>query len=603
MKNRMAIFLPAGYISLLVMAMLACSLSTSVTPGGNPLGNNNSGQPVSLSKGLASLNSYRATITIKTKGPDPTDSSAIVYEAQRSQQQNARYTRTTSSQVKKGVESSGSNADEVYRIGNDQCTKSGDQWSWTSMPANEAEMMDLSLNVFDPTPIIDNPTFVANETVNNIPSKHYTFKVSGLGDKSGAKVTSNQGDYWLAVDGQYIVKYSLVVETVVDTKTSIAHMETFIEVKDINQPVSIAFPQACKDAATAKPLSPNQSPQTPTDIPAVIPTRAPTDVPAVIPTRAPTDVPAVIPTTVPNPTQDSTTGGFAGSWDTKYGDMTCTVVGENVNCTYTHNAGRVEAFLNPDGRSLEGSWFEAPTYKPPAHAGKMVWSLSADGNSFTGQWWYGPAGDGGMWTGARKTGSASTNSGSALFEDDFSTPNKTIWPEDSDENHFRGFSEGGKYGITILNPGKIAVAIPSVPLNAETLTDVVVEFTATIVDGWESDAGYYEVGCRRTGDGGYAVLFYNGYYAVEYENAKANISFLKSKWVKTTAIQQYDNRVKVSCIGSTITVLVNDQLLVQVSDPQARAKNGFVWLGVGSFDKPSPNGVKVLFDDFRESIP
>ena len=122
-------------------------------------------------------------------------------------------------------------------------------------------------------------------------------------------------------------------------------------------------------------------------------------------------------------------------------------------------------------------------------------------------------------------------------------------------------------------------------------------------DGWESDAGYYEVGCRRTGDGGYAVLFYNGYYAVEYENAKANISFLKSKWVKTTAIQQYDNRVKVSCIGSTITVWVNDQLLVQVSDPQARAKSGFVWLGAGAFDKPSPNGVKVLFDDFRESIP
>jgi len=431
---------------------------------------------------------------------------------------------------------------------------------------------------------VNEPVFIGEEEVNGVRTNHFKFKANGLGIDPGTEVVSSDGEYWLAQDGQYIVKYYVVIETRIgpaggaNTKATM-HSEFYIEVKDINQPITIAFPQACKEAASVSPTPSNQNAQ------------------------APTAIPSVIPTTAPNPTQDTSIGGFAGSWDTKYGDMTCTVVGENVNCTYTHNAGRVEAFLNPDGRSLEGSWFEAPTYKPPAHAGKMVWSLSADGNSFTGQWWYGPAGDGGMWTGARKTGSASTNSGSALFEDDFSTQNKTIWPEDSDENHFRGFSEGGKYGITILNPGKIAVAIPSVPLNAETLTDVVVEFTATIVDGWESDAGYYEVGCRRTGDGGYAVLFYNGYYAVEYENAKANISFLKSKWVKTTAIQQYDNRVKVSCIGSTITVWVNDQLLVQVSDPQARAKSGFVWLGAGAFDKPSPNGVKVLFDDFRESIP
>jgi hypothetical protein len=373
MKKRMAIFL-----SLLVMAMLACTLSTSGTPGGQPQGGNNSAQPVSIAKGLASLNSYRATISIKTKGPDPTDSSTIVYETQCSQQQDARYTRITSTQVKKGVESSGDSGSEVYRIGNDQCAKSSDQWSWTSMPPNETEMMDLSLNVFDPTPMIDNPTFVANETVNNIPSKHYTFKVTGVGVKSGANVTANQGDYWLALDGQYIVKYSLVVETVVDPKTNIVHMETLIDVTDINQPVNIAFPQACKDAAKATPSASAQNSQ-----------------------PAPTENSSV----VPNPTQTSpasAVGGFAGYWDTNYGDMTCTTDGEKVNCTYTHNAGKIEAFLNPDGKSLEGSWFEAPTYQPPDHAGRMVMTLSADGNSFTGQWWYGPAGEGGTWTGTRK---------------------------------------------------------------------------------------------------------------------------------------------------------------------------------------------------------
>jgi len=235
------------------MAILACGLPTSGLPGGNPLGGNNAAQPVSLSKGLASLNSYLATFSIKTSGPDPADSSTIVYESQRSQKQDAHYTRMTSTQVKKGADSPQGNdsAGEVYRIGNDQCTKSGDKWSWTSMPPNEAEMLNLTMNVFDITPMIDNPTFVANETVNNIPTKHYSFKVTGLGVKSGANVTANQGDYWLAVDGQYIVKYSLVVETVVDPKTSIIHMEVLIDVKNINQPVNIAFPQACLDAKAA----------------------------------------------------------------------------------------------------------------------------------------------------------------------------------------------------------------------------------------------------------------------------------------------------------------------------------------------------------------
>ena len=68
---------------------------------------------------------------------------------------------------------------------------------------------------------------------------------------------------------------------------------------------------------------------------------------------------------VPTPTQSSSAEsliGFAGVWDTDHGEMTCAVDGEKVNCTNTYNNGRIEAFMNPDGKSLEGSWFEALTY-------------------------------------------------------------------------------------------------------------------------------------------------------------------------------------------------------------------------------------------------
>ena len=585
-------------LTILVMASLTCALPNSTgpktspssdqAPTGAPKSNSSSipSNPIGLRRGLSSLNGYRLTIRSINNGPTSQNKNQVtIKEESGSDKKSSHVQYETISSSPDNPQAKSSTSDR-YTIGNHQCNFSSNnsKVAISDMDPMAKELMNTWYTLIEFVPMVNEPVFIGEEDVNGVRTNHFKFKANGLGVDSGAEVISSDGEYWLAQDGQYIVKYSVVIETRIgpagdaNTKGTM-HSEFYIEVKDINQPITIAFPQTCNEAASASPTPSNQNAQ------------------------APTEIPAVNPTTVPNPAQASFVDGFAGFWDTKYGDMTCAVDGEKVNCSYTHNAGRIEAFLNPDGRSLEGSWFEAPTYKPADHAGRMVMTLSADGNSFTGQWWYGPAGEGGTWTGTRKADSASTNNGSALFEDDFSTPNKTIWPEDSDENHFMGFSEGGKYGITILNPRKIAVAIPSVPLNAETMTDVVVEFTATIVDGWESDTGYYEVGCRRTGDGGYAVLFYNGYYTVEYENAKTNISLLKSKWVKTTAIQQYDNRVKVSCIGSTITVWVNDQLLVQASDPQARAKSGFVWLGAGSFDKPSPNGVKVLFDDFRVSIP
>jgi hypothetical protein len=262
MKNRIVIFLLA-----LVVMTLACTLlspgnpdPTLQVPGGetpvgtspSPIGTPES-QPVRISDGLASLNSYRITITFISRGPTPEDSSTIVIETQRSQEQDARYTHMTQATVKKGVEASSNQVTELYRIGNDQCSNQDGEWSWTSMAPNQAEMIDLMMNMFDFTPIIDFPNFVAQEEVNGIPSNHFSFSVAGLGVESGAEVTINQGDYWLAVDGQYIIKYSLILETVVDPQTNIIHMETFIDMNDINQPVNIVFPQACLDAALVTP--------------------------------------------------------------------------------------------------------------------------------------------------------------------------------------------------------------------------------------------------------------------------------------------------------------------------------------------------------------
>jgi hypothetical protein len=260
MKNRIV-----SSLFMLALITLACSIPTagrpaeqaptetpqaSATPSPVPTP---PAEPVSISEGLASLNSYRTILSIKSTGPDADTSSNLVIESQRSNDQEAQYTHITSASIEEGQPSEGDGDSEVYRIGNDECTVSDEEASYTSRAANEAEMMDLALGMFTFSPAIDNPVFVAQETVNGVSTNHFSFKVEGLGVKSGANVTMNQGDYWLAVDGQYIVKYSLIAETVMDPQTNIVHMETVFEVNDINLPVTIAFPESCVEASQATP--------------------------------------------------------------------------------------------------------------------------------------------------------------------------------------------------------------------------------------------------------------------------------------------------------------------------------------------------------------
>lgn len=264
MKKRLLVFL-----SFLVLLGLACNLtSTSTTPqapgstprgGGDQPGGNSKpagtppANPVSINEGLGSLNSYQMTVAFTSTGPDPSQSSTMTVEVQRSQAQNARFTRTSQSTVKVGGGDPSTTVTEFYQIGNDQCSGSAENWSWDSMPPNQTEMMDILKNMLGVTPLIDTPTFVARETVNGIDSNHFSFKITGLGAKSGAVVNANQGDYWLAVDGQYIVKYTLVMETSADPQTNVLHEEVSIDLTQVNQPVTIAFPQGCLDASKVTP--------------------------------------------------------------------------------------------------------------------------------------------------------------------------------------------------------------------------------------------------------------------------------------------------------------------------------------------------------------
>jgi len=261
MKHRKVILFAAAALSL----TLACNITNVPTGGSTPNvgATPNVGSmptevllpsptpipstPVNLRAGLASLNTYSLVIESNFSGPAQADYSQTHIEIQKSTDLDATSTHYVITQSSESDSEPSMTDSYRYTIGNAKCSGSDeDGWDYTNPPTpQQSEMVELLSEMMDLVPLIDTPTFVGSETMNGIMANHFTFRVSGLGLQSGAEVTANQGDYWLAQDGQYIVKYYLVTETVDTTTQTTLHMDVLIEVTNVNQPVEISFPAGC----------------------------------------------------------------------------------------------------------------------------------------------------------------------------------------------------------------------------------------------------------------------------------------------------------------------------------------------------------------------
>lgn len=257
MKKKVLVLLAA-----VLVIMLACSLpSINTDREGSEEGSDDGGGillgkdepnpvPVSFNEGLASLDSYWLTFQINTIGPDPGTSSSYTVESERSKDSDSSSTYINNLSSSEDGSDYSSSDSYIYRIGNDRCSGSdAEGWDWQSSTDAERELQELVNRLIGFTPLIEDPEFVGEEEINGIPSNHFSFSVAGLGARSGAEVRVNEGDYWLAVDGQYLVKYSLVIEMSMESDSEISRIETYLEMNEINQPVSISFPQGCIDAS------------------------------------------------------------------------------------------------------------------------------------------------------------------------------------------------------------------------------------------------------------------------------------------------------------------------------------------------------------------
>jgi hypothetical protein len=204
-------------------------------------------RPVGLGEGLASLDTYHLVITTRSQSTDPGDRVETVMDLQQSHPQDAQVVKnisTTSSSESSTPESSESTS---YQIGLETCSISDGEVEFDTLDPLEKEMASIFNRLMDMLAVVENPQYLGDETVNGIPAHHFSFSLGGLGSQSGAEATANLGEYWLAVDGQYLVKYAYLVELRTSPQ-DVNRQEYLLELKEANQPLTIAFPAECQAA-------------------------------------------------------------------------------------------------------------------------------------------------------------------------------------------------------------------------------------------------------------------------------------------------------------------------------------------------------------------
>lgn len=275
MKKRL--FVP---IILLMLAVLACSLgspsptqpadeSGAVEPGAasqadkptktpkpaqvekepaKPTATVIPSEPVGIRKGFAMLNSYSFTLKTASTGPTEGTSSTYTLTLQHSSEPSATVTIIDTINKTPDETEPTYSRQEIYRFGAEQCSGSlEDGFSYEALDPAQDELQNVMVDMMDFTPTIQNPQFQGTETVNGVQTNHFTFKLEGLGVTSGAEVTTNQGEYWLAVDGNFLVRYILQVETRPNPDET-NRLQIEIDMTEMNQPLNLQMPAGCIEA-------------------------------------------------------------------------------------------------------------------------------------------------------------------------------------------------------------------------------------------------------------------------------------------------------------------------------------------------------------------
>jgi len=183
---------------------------------------------------------------------------------------------------------------------------------------------------------------------------------------------------------------------------------------------------------------------------------------------------------------------------------------------------------------------------------------------------------------------ADASKGDILFEDDFSYV-LSGWPMDSDTDSSLDYSDG-QYEISIYQVDYIACGTPG-----EFFTDADIEVEATFVSGGYDSA--FGIICRHVDiDNFYVfVIDSDGYFGIFKTINAGDFTLVDSEYMDySDAIRRGEqtNRLRAVCDGDRLSLSVNGELLIEVTDTDLTG--GDVGLIVATGTTPNTT---VLFDN------
>lgn len=131
------------------------------------------------------------------------------------------------------------------------------------MVTSAGEGDEMGMVVFEPEDVIgglENARRVRpDESVNGILCRHYTFDETSILWGGFARA---EGEVWVAVDGDYVVKYTLHADGKDPATQDEGHIEWEYEIRDVNAPITIEPPPGCEVAEGELPIMPDATDMT-----------------------------------------------------------------------------------------------------------------------------------------------------------------------------------------------------------------------------------------------------------------------------------------------------------------------------------------------------
>ncbi len=208
-----------------------------------------------VAEGLQQLDSYRSRFVMNFDGESEgeMDQWSLTMEIAYVREPLAQHIVLKGSET--GIE--GAEGFETIQIGNRQYMIWGDG-ECISHEAEEED--DQNLEIFDLDDVMGQLEGARrvrpDEEVNGIMCRHYVFDEHAV-DWAELNLTKARGEVWIAVDGDYVVKYTMEAEGQNPASHEEGRMEWVYEVYDINKPINIEPPASCETDEAQYPTMPD----------------------------------------------------------------------------------------------------------------------------------------------------------------------------------------------------------------------------------------------------------------------------------------------------------------------------------------------------------